>query len=554
MDNEKKEMKLDDTQRVRVLSPGMMVAKRFFRNKLAMIGLLIIVCMFSFSFLGGMLIPYSQSEVFYTTETMKKDYAGATQIKDYQIYGAEGVEIPSDAVSKTILAISKNNTIIESRSGQLLGLRKLADSIYIMYSVEETRNPKALKSEQHEEAVQAGRNYFEFQDVSYLFDASSGKEKLYIASKLAIVCQMSVTAYAADTTFSYEFYENVFAAISDGKTKMQADGVSYTINIEDNAAMIYTKEGTEYAYISNMNINSVVSGVILTPGFKEAVQLAIAEEATSFEFGNEGEEAVTYLLSRKDGQYLIQRYQETRVIDTYASPSKEHWLGTDANGMDLLARLMYGGRISLLIGFVVIFIEVIIGVIVGGVAGFFGGWIDNLMMRVVDIVYCIPSMPLYLILGSVMDYYKASPTVRIYMLCIVMSIIGWVGIARIVRGQILSLREQEFMVATEATGIRVSRRIFKHLVPNVIPQLIVFATMRLGEVILAEATLSFLGLGIKYPAASWGSIINAVNDSYVLTNYLFVWVPAGLLILLTVLAFNFIGDGLRDAFDPKMKR
>lgn len=554
MDNEKKEMKLDDTQRVRVLSPGMMVAKRFFRNKLAMIGLVIIVCMFSFSFLGGMLIPYSQSEVFYTTETMKKDYAGATQIKDYQIYGAEGVEIPSDAVSKTILAISKNNTIIESRSGQLLGLRKLADSIYIMYSVEETRNPKALKSEQHEEAVQAGRNYFEFQDVSYLFDASSGKEKLYIASKLAIVCQMSVTAYAADTTFSYEFYENVFAAISDGKTKMQADGVSYTINIEDNAAMIYTEEGTEYAYISNMNINSVVSGVTLTPGFKEAVQLAIAEEATSFEFGNEGEEAVTYLLSRKDGQYLIQRYQETRVIDTYASPSKEHWLGTDANGMDLLARLMYGGRISLLIGFVVIFIEVMIGVIVGGVAGFFGGWIDNLMMRVVDIVYCIPSMPLYLILGSVMDYYKASPTVRIYMLCIVMSIIGWVGIARIVRGQILSLREQEFMVATEATGIRVSRRIFKHLVPNVIPQLIVFATMRLGEVILAEATLSFLGLGIKYPAASWGSIINAVNDSYVLTNYLFVWVPAGLLILLTVLAFNFIGDGLRDAFDPKMKR
>lgn len=554
MDNEKKEMKLDDTQRVRVLSPGMMVAKRFFRNKLAMIGLVIIVCMFSFSFLGGMLIPYSQSEVFYTTETMKKDYAGATQIKDYQIYGAEGVEIPSDAVSKTILAISKNNTIIESRSGQLLGLRKLADSIYIMYSVEETRNPKALKSEQHEEAVQAGRNYFEFQDVSYLFDASSGKEKLYIASKLAIVCQMSVTAYAADTTFSYEFYENVFAAISDGKTKMQADGVSYTINIEDNAAMIYTEEGTEYAYISNMNINSVVSGVTLTPGFKKAVQLAIAEEATSFEFSNEGEEAVTYLLSRKDGQYLIQRYQETRVIDTYASPSKEHWLGTDANGMDLLARLMYGGRISLLIGFVVIFIEVMIGVIVGGVAGFFGGWIDNLMMRVVDIVYCIPSMPLYLILGSVMDYYKASPTVRIYMLCIVMSIIGWVGIARIVRGQILSLREQEFMVATEATGIRVSRRIFKHLVPNVIPQLIVFATMRLGEVILAEATLSFLGLGIKYPAASWGSIINAVNDSYVLTNYLFVWVPAGLLILLTVLAFNFIGDGLRDAFDPKMKR
>ena len=175
-------------------------------------------------------------------------------------------------------------------------------------------------------------------------------------------------------------------------------------------------------------------------------------------------------------------------------------------------------------------------------------------MRFVDIIYCIPSMPIYMILGSIMDHYRASAKVRIYALCVVMSILGWVGIARIVRGQILSLREQEFMVAAEATGLSTKRRIFRHLIPNVIPQLIVYATMGLGSVILSEATLSFLGLGIKYPAASWGSIVNAVNDSYVMTNYLFVWIPAGLLILLTVLAFNFIGDGLRDAFDPKMKR
>ena len=222
--------------------------------------------------------------------------------------------------------------------------------------------------------------------------------------------------------------------------------------------------------------------------------------------------------------------------------------------MDLLARLMYGGRISLLIGFMVIAIEVVIGTIISGIVGFFGGITDNLLMRLVDIIYCIPSLPLFLILGSIMDYYQAPPTARIYLLCVVMAVIGWVGIARIVRGQILSLREQEFMIATEATGLSVRRRIFRHLIPNVIPQLIVFASMGLGDVILTEATLSFLGLGIKYPAASWGSIINAVNDVSVMTNYPFVWLPAGMFILLTVLAFNFIGDGLRDAFDPKMKR
>jgi len=140
------------------------------------------------------------------------------------------------------------------------------------------------------------------------------------------------------------------------------------------------------------------------------------------------------------------------------------------------------------------------------------------------------------------------------LLMLIMGLMGWTGIARIVRGQILTLREQDFMVAAEATGIRVSRRIFKHLVPNVMPLLIVDATMGLGGIIITEAVLSFLGLGIKYPMASWGSIINAASDVYVMTNFWFIWIPAGMLILLTVLGFNFVGDGLRDAFDPRMRR
>jgi peptide/nickel transport system permease protein len=222
--------------------------------------------------------------------------------------------------------------------------------------------------------------------------------------------------------------------------------------------------------------------------------------------------------------------------------------------MDIMTRLMYGGRVSLMIGFVVVILEIIIGVILGGIAGYFGKWVDTLIMRIVDIMYCIPSLPLYIILGAIMDFMKVDPRFRIVMLMFILAILSWPGIARMVRGQILSLREQEFMIATEALGISVPRRIFKHLVPNVIPQLTVIATMSLGDVILVEATLSFLGLGVKFPLASWGNIINAVNDIHVMTTYWFVWIPAGLLILITVLGFNFIGDGLRDAFDPKMKR
>ena len=137
---------------------------------------------------------------------------------------------------------------------------------------------------------------------------------------------------------------------------------------------------------------------------------------------------------------------------------------------------------------------------------------------------------------------------------LILGFLGWPGIARPVRGQILSLREQEFMTAAEACGIGAWHRIFRHLIPNVIPQLIVTCTMSLGSTILTEATLSFLGLGVKYPFASWGNIINDVNNAYVMTNYLFIWVPAGICLLITVLGFNFVGDGLRDAFDPKMKR
>jgi peptide/nickel transport system permease protein len=222
--------------------------------------------------------------------------------------------------------------------------------------------------------------------------------------------------------------------------------------------------------------------------------------------------------------------------------------------MDVMTRLMYGGRISLMVGFVVVILETLIGVVLGGISGYFGGWIDTAIMRFVDLFNCIPFYPIVMIIGTVMDKMEIDPIKRIFILMAVLGILGWTSIARVVRGQILSLREQDFMVATEATGIRISRRIFRHLVPNVMPLLIVQATMSLGGIIITEATLSFLGLGVKYPLASWGSIINAATNVHVMTNYWFIWIPAGLLIVLTVLGFNFVGDGLRDAFDPKMKR
>ena len=325
-------------------------------------------------------------------------------------------------------------------------------------------------------------------------------------------------------------------------------------------ASIYTLvngERTLYANISRYLVESIYSDIFLDIGFKDKVKELIStdlEGIVDFIYVNKEGIEEHYTIERENNAYTIRWIEDTLVIKAFDPPSKMHIMGTDQNGMDILTRLMYGGRISLRIGFIVVIIEVVIGVILGGIAGYFGGWVDNLLMRIVDTFYSIPSLPIFIIIGAMLDAQRVDPQLRMLYLMIILAILGWPGIARMTRGQILSLREQEFMIATEATGLSVSKRIFKHLIPNVIPQLIVIATLGLGGIILTESVLSFLGLGVKFPFASWGNIIRAVSNVHVMTNYLFVWIPAGFCILITVLGFNFIGDGLRDAFDPKMKR
>lgn len=242
------------------------------------------------------------------------------------------------------------------------------------------------------------------------------------------------------------------------------------------------------------------------------------------------------------------------VTNRYASPSKDHLLGTDDKGMDVFTRLMYGGRISLTIGFIVVILETIIGVILGGLAGYFGKWVDQLIMRIVDIFNCIPTLPILLISSFVIDSWNPEPDQKIYILMIIITIFSWSGVARLVRGQILSLREQEYITATEVMGLPTWRKIFKHLIPNVMPQLIVSMTLGLGSVILYESTLSYLGLGVQLPKAAWGSMISLANDPVVLNYHVNMWLPAGFMIVIAVLGFNFVGDGLRDAMDPKAKK
>ena len=266
---------------------------------------------------------------------------------------------------------------------------------------------------------------------------------------------------------------------------------------------------------------------------------------------------VEYKYTNEYGEEItIIQQLELKTDNLKAAPSKEHLLGTDEKGMDIFTRLMYGGRISLTIGFIVVILETILGVILGGIAGYFGGRTDNIIMRIVDVFNCIPMLPILLIASAMLDSLSEiiDPSKRIYFLMIIITIFGWSGCARMVRGQILSLREQEFIVATEVMGLPTWRKIFKHLIPNVMPQLIVNMTLGLGSIILYESTLSYLGLGVQLPYAAWGTMISSSKDPVILTYYANMWLPAGILIVIAVLGFNFVGDGLRDAMDPKSKK
>lgn len=227
------------------------------------------------------------------------------------------------------------------------------------------------------------------------------------------------------------------------------------------------------------------------------------------------------------------------------TPGSEYWMGTDDLGRDILSRLLYGTRVSLQVGLIAVGIASIIGVLIGAVAGYYGRWIDNLLMRFADMFLAIPNLVLALALISVLK-----PSLGNVMLAI--GITGWVSYARIVRGQFLSLRQQDFVTAAQMVGAGTGRIIFRHILPNAIGPVIVVATFGMASAILSEAGLSFLGLGVQPPNPSWGSMLT-VGKKFLQRAPHIATFP-GLAILITVLGFNLLGDGLRDALDPRMDK
>ncbi|MCG8480215.1 MAG: ABC transporter permease, partial [Spirochaetales bacterium] len=234
-------------------------------------------------------------------------------------------------------------------------------------------------------------------------------------------------------------------------------------------------------------------------------------------------------------------------LSVLAPPSEEHLLGTDSLGRDVLSRIIYGGRVSLSVGFVAVIISVGIGMVLGSLAGYYGSWVDTVVMRVVDVIISFPVLFLIITISTLVRP-------NVYTAMVVIGLVQWTNTARLVRGEILRVREYEFIEATRALGAKGGRIIALHIVPSIMAPVVVQATLQIARAILTEAALSFLGVGVQQPVPSWGNMLNEAMSLTVLATKMWIWLPPGLAILLTVLSINFVGDGLRDALDPKQER
>ena len=238
---------------------------------------------------------------------------------------------------------------------------------------------------------------------------------------------------------------------------------------------------------------------------------------------------------------------DPNTVDLLAAgegPSRAHWLGTDEVGRDVFSRLVYGARVSLSVGLVAVTIYTTIGVILGSISGYFGGFVDSTIQRLTDTVMCFPTLVIIIAAVSI-----TGPSIWNVML--ILGLLSWPGTCRLVRGQFLSIREQEFVEAARAAGASDVRLILRHVLPNATAPVIVSATFGVAAAILTEAGLSFLGLGVQPPTPSWGNMINLAQSATILQQMPWLWAPPGILIAVAVLSINFIGDGLRDAMDPR---
>ena len=567
-------------------SPGRTVIKNFVSNKLSMGGLIIFLCIFLFVLIGP----------FFFVQDLS--YEESTQIN--LAPGLDMMDVPKGLQSKVAdIAVGSSFSAGVSKTGGLYvwGKPQVLPTINLSKFPNEVKGKKFVKVAagidhivaltDDDQLVAWGNPRLNQTKINPDIKNDSGKI-------VQIVAGYQITAVLKDNGNAFLFGNT---SVNDAKIRRKYQGNLAKLAFTSDALIGLTKSG-EVVYLgTNDSSVSKIPDEVKNGGVKDIAAsgftaAALKEDGKVVVWGNlkNGEDKVpetkSKIVSLQGGRYhytavledgsviawgknnfgqanapsiknvtqvfsgYYQNYVLTKDGKVTTFGLKGYLLGTDELGRDLLNRIVNGGRMTMTMGAVAVIISVIIGVIVGGISGFFGGTVDLLLQRLTEMVSSIPFLPFAMILSSIVGG-KLPESARIFMIMVILGVLSWTSLARLVRAQVLAEREQEFVTAARAMGIKELTIVFKHIIPNVISVIIVTATLDFATCMLTESSLSFLGFGVALPRPTWGNMLNGAINSVVIKSYWWRWVFPSILLGVCCICINLVGDGLRDAIDPK---
>ncbi len=595
---------IDKLSEEALLSPGKLVVKKFFRSKTAVLGLISFLIVFISVFTLSAVFPIKNSEYDSTQQHVPPGFKVRRVPKSLK----NPVEISSGAVASIGLDASGRtyvwganlksfNTLprrtTPEENAAILAARKDAVKVaagYRHFLIEGADGKLyswgAFEDEWMNEADANTRLYYM---PAALREHTGGYKHIYAGSQInAVVTNEGVLHVWGNTAIMAINQNQVASANSRGEIKkvvgnsknlivLYENGTLFSlgtvgsatsqisrvggnivdVDISNEAGIALKADGSVVVWGSSYapevsKAPEITNGKKVTAGFKHFAVLT--EDNTIISWGSNYHRQLKIASKKTNNKDVFSggftSYSITTKNSIRSSGLRGYIFGTDDLGRDLFRRLMEGGKVTLTVGAVAVLIATVIGVIIGGVSGFFGGRVDNFLMRLTEVVNSIPFLPIAMTL-SVLIGSTLTPSQRMYMIMVILGVLSWGGLARLVRAQVLAEREKDFVLAAKALGIKRRRIIFAHIIPNVISVIIVSVTLSYAGSLLTESGLSFLGFGVVPPTPTWGNMLTSAQSSAVISTYWWRWVFPSIFISISTLSINFIGDGLRNAIDPK---